>query len=97
MSGRDHATRSLRAASAIVLLCFACGTVRLNARTLTVAADGSGDYRSVQMAIDQLPETGGTIRIRRGIYREVVQISKSHVRLEGDAANPSRVEIVFNQ
>ena len=36
------------------------------------------------------------IRIRPGVYREVVTIAKAHVRLVG-AADPSRVVIVFNK
>ncbi len=61
-----------------------------------VSADGSGDYRSLQRAIDALPPSGGTIRLRPGLYREVVTVNKPHVRLEG-AADPSKVVIVFNK
>jgi polygalacturonase len=49
---------------------------------LVVAADGSGDYRSVQEAIDELPQDGGVIGIRPGVYREVVTVDKAHVRLD---------------
>lgn len=61
---------------------------------LVVAADGSGDFRSPQAAVDALPASGGTIRIKPGVYREVVTIRKPHVRLIG-ARDPRAVEIVF--
>ena len=61
-----------------------------------VSTDGSGDYRSVQQAIDALPLDGGTVRIRPGVYREVVTVNKPHVRLDG-AADSSKVVIVFNK
>lgn len=64
--------------------------------TLTVAPDGSGDFRSVHEAVDALPAGGGTVRIKPGVYRERVSITTAHVRLEGDSADPSRVVIVFS-
>jgi pectin methylesterase-like acyl-CoA thioesterase len=63
---------------------------------LLVAADGSEQYRSVQQAIDALPPEGGTVHILPGTYREVVTISKAHVRLLG-SSDPSRVTVVFNK
>ena len=53
---------------------------------ITVAKDGSGDFGSVQAAVDALPETGGTILVRAGEYREKVVIHRSHVRLMGEDA-----------
>jgi pectin methylesterase-like acyl-CoA thioesterase len=66
-------------------------------KALVVAADGSGDFRSVQQAVNALPETGGVIHLRPGTYREVVTINQSHVRLEGDVKDPSKTVIVFNK
>jgi pectinesterase len=58
-----------------------------------VAADGSGDYTTVQAAINAAPqltspERPWTILIRRGTYPEVVyaQREKRHVRLVGEEA-----------
>ena len=70
---------------------------KVGARALVVAADASGDYRSVQQAVDALPDQGGTIAIRPGTYREVVKISKPFVRLEGDSSDPSKVVIIFDK
>lgn len=59
----------------------------------TVAADGSGDYRTVQAALNAVPEGNSkpvTIRVKKGEYKEVIIVdaTKNFVRLVGeDAAN----------
>ncbi len=65
-------------------------------RSLVVAQDGTGNFRSIQQAIDALPDSGGSIAIRPGIYREVVTIRKPHVFLHGDPTDPDAITIVFN-
>ena len=62
----------------------------------TVAADGSGDYKTVQEGIDSLSENGGTVLIKPGTYREVVHVAKPHVRLQGLADSPEKVVIVYS-
>jgi pectin methylesterase-like acyl-CoA thioesterase len=64
---------------------------------ITVSPDGSADVTSVQQAIDELPGSGGTIHIKPGIYREVVEISKPHVRLIGVPEDPAAVAIVYDK
>lgn len=59
-----------------------------NAAAWVVAADGSGDFRSVQAAIDAVPAHGSgpqVIRVRAGLYREVVRVpvGKNGIRLVG--------------
>jgi pectin methylesterase-like acyl-CoA thioesterase len=69
--------------------------------TPTVAADGSGTYRTVQAAIDAVP-TGNTSRvtitIKPGTYREVVTVpsNKPMITLQGLGSAPSQVVIVYN-
>jgi polygalacturonase len=63
--------------------------------SVTVAADGSGDVRSVQQAINALSPAGGTVRIKPGTYREVVRVDRPHVRLEGASDDPDKVVIVY--
>ncbi|MGY3089606.1 pectinesterase [Hymenobacter sp. UYAg731] len=58
---------------------------------ITVAQDGSGTYRTVQAAVDAVPnqsQTTVTIRIKPGTYREklVVGTLKTHLRLVGENA-----------
>jgi polygalacturonase len=64
---------------------------------VTVASDGSADFTSVQQAVEELPQDGGMIHINPGIYREVVEISKPHVRMIGAPDNPSSVVIVYDK
>nr|WP_208329494.1 pectinesterase family protein [Streptomyces sp. 846.5] len=69
--------------------------------TITVAADGSGDVRTVQAAIDRVPVNNTkpvTIAIRKGTYRGVVSIpsSKPYVTLKGLGATSADVVIVDN-
>ena len=63
---------------------------------LTVAPDGSGDFKSVQAAIDAAPETGALIRIQPGTYREVLTIRKPHVQLRGAGKSPQDVVLTFD-
>lgn len=54
---------------------------------LTVAADGSGDYKTIQGAINSLPDSGKATRIifiRKGTYREKIYLEKSNIQLEGE-------------
>ena len=55
---------------------------------IVVAKDGSGDYTSLQEAVDAIPETPGAekaeILIRKGEYREKVVVHRDHVRLTGE-------------
>ncbi|GIW47413.1 MAG: hypothetical protein KatS3mg078_1290 [Deltaproteobacteria bacterium] len=41
-----------------------------------VSLDGSGDYSSIQSAVD-VAEPGDTIQVRTGVYKESVWITKS--------------------
>jgi parallel beta-helix repeat protein len=52
-------------------------------RTLVVAQDGSGQYRSIQSAIDEARK-GDTIVVKAGAYREDVRIhNKERIKLVG--------------
>ena len=69
------------------------------AASITVAADGSGDYVSVQAAIDSVAADNGvpvTITIRPGTYRGVVTIpaNKPHLTLAGGGGSAGQVVIV---
>ncbi len=47
----------------------------------TVAADGSGDFCTVQGAIDRIPANNSTkryINVRNGTYQEIVRVSSKH-------------------
>jgi len=54
---------------------------------LIVATDGSGDYSSIQQAIDALPAQGGEIQAKDGTYHEAISIQKSNVALRAIGTN----------
>ncbi|HEY9331517.1 MAG TPA: pectinesterase family protein [Streptomyces sp.] len=71
------------------------------ATTLTVAKDGSGQYNSVQAAVDAVP-AGNTARtviaIAPGTYRELVKIpsTKQNVTLQGTGPSRRSTVIVYD-
>ncbi|WP_239135559.1 pectinesterase family protein, partial [Actinoplanes derwentensis] len=67
----------------------------------TVASDGTGQYTTVQAAIDAVPAnntTRRTITIKAGTYREIVTIpsNKPYVTLQGLGSSASQTVIVNN-
>jgi len=67
-------------------------------KTLCVAADGTGDFYSIQRAIDVAPDSGGAlILVAPGIYREVLTIDKPKVQLRSANSDASKTVIVYNK
>ena len=63
-----------------------------------VAQDGSGQFKTIQEAIDALPESAisyRTIHIKKGIYKEKIFITKNFIRLSGE--DKSTVQIISSQ
>lgn len=72
------------------------------ATVLTVAADGTGQYRTVQAAVDAVPANNTsrvTINIKQGTYREIVTVpaNKPLITLRGLGSSASSVLIVNNR
>ncbi len=65
--------------------------------TLYVAASGTGDYYSIQRAIDVAPETGAVISIAPGTYRETLKIDKPNIRLRSPYTDARKTVIVFDK
>ena len=63
--------------------------------TLYVAASGTGDYYSIQHAIDVAPATGAVISIAPGTYRERLKITKPNIHLRSAYGDPKKTLIVF--
>lgn len=66
-------------------------TALASAADITVAADGSGDVKTVQAAVDRVPENNArrfVIAIKRGRYTEQVRIpaNKPYISFVGEAA-----------
>ncbi|WP_119581678.1 pectinesterase family protein [Streptomyces europaeiscabiei] len=76
------------------------GTKAAAATTLTVAKDGSGQYTSVQKAVDAVPANNASrvvISVRPGVYREVVKVpaNKPHVTIQGAGGSRKDTTIVY--
>jgi polygalacturonase len=70
------------------------GKVPPEDKTYYVAADGTGDYYSVQRALDMVPKTGGAVlSVSPGVYREVITIDKPNVTIR--SANPDASKTVI--
>ncbi|GHH38987.1 pectinesterase family protein [Streptomyces candidus] len=70
-------------------------------RTLTVAKDGSGQFSTVQKAVDAVPVNNTSrveIAVKPGTYRELVKIpaNKPHVTLRGTGSSRKDTVIVYN-
>jgi polygalacturonase len=62
-------------------------------KTFYVAADGTGDYYSIQRALDMAPKTGGAVlSVSPGVYREVLTIDKPNITIH--SANPDASKTV---
>jgi pectinesterase len=71
------------------------------ASSVTVAQDGSGNYRTVQAAINATPSNSSstfTITVKPGDYREIVTIpsTKPHITLVGSTGRAADVVIEYN-
>lgn len=60
--------------------------------TLYVAADGTGDYYSIQRALDVAPATGAVVSVSPGVYREVLTVDKPNITIR--SANPDASKTV---
>ncbi len=64
--------------------------LKLRQIRIIVAQDGSGDFKTIQGAINSLPDSSATTRtifIRQGTYSEKIYIEKANVILEGESRN----------
>jgi pectinesterase len=78
----------------LIFICLACLlSVTVNGKpgkvTIVVAQDGTGDYKTVQAALDRVPPNSlltYIIRIKKGTYKEVVTVdaTKSFISFIGD-------------
>lgn len=71
------------------------------ATTLTVAKDGSGQYSTVQAAVNAVPANNASrvvIAVKPGTYRETVKVpaDKPHVTIQGTGGSRKDTVIVFN-
>ena len=53
---------------------------------ITVAKDSTGDFTSIQAAVDSIKSTPEIIYIKNGIYNERVEIRLDNITLKGESA-----------
>jgi pectin methylesterase-like acyl-CoA thioesterase len=74
--------------------------VPLPAHDILVAADGTGQYTTVQAALAAAP--AGTaakptvVAVKPGTYKEMITVSKSYVRIIGTTGNPKDVVLTYD-
>jgi polygalacturonase len=66
-------------------------------KTLYVAADGTGDYYSIQRAIDVAPASGAVISVAPGTYHEVLTVNKPNIVLRGPYEDASKTVVVADK
>jgi len=66
-------------------------------KTLYVASDGTGDYYSIQRALDVAPASGAVISVAPGTYHEVLTVRKPHIVLRSPYEDASRTVVVADK
>ncbi|MFH8901983.1 pectinesterase family protein [Streptomyces coeruleorubidus] len=79
----------------------AASTKAAQATTLTVAKDGSGQFTTVQAAVNAVPANNPSrvvIAVKPGTYRELVKVpsNKPHVTIQGTGGSRKDTTIVYN-
>lgn len=65
-------------------------------KTIVVAADGSGQFKTVQEAVDSAPDGNVRINIKPGEYRNLISISANGIELRGLGKTPEDVVLVYD-
>jgi polygalacturonase len=66
-------------------------------KTLYVAADGTGDFYSIQRALDAAPANGALVLVAPGTYREVLTIDKPNITLRSANPDASKTVVVMDK
>ena len=87
----------MRRMSVVMAMVLTCGAAWAQKTvTLHVATDGSAQFKTLQAAVDALPDAGGSIVMTPGVYREKVNIAKANVHIQGAGKTPGDVLLVFD-
>src|SRR6476620_9052464 len=84
----------------ILSFVFALFLLNVNAqKQIIVAQDGSGNYKTIQEALNAVPEGNSkrvTIKVKNGIYKEVIIVdaTKNFISLVGE--DKSKTILTFN-
>src|SRR3954471_17890151 len=81
---------------------FACGGAAFaNGKTIRVSADGTGDHRTVQAAVDSIPAGSHdcvVISIKPGVYKERIRVArdKAPVTFGDEGKGTADTVLTFN-
>lgn len=87
-----------RVSLSLLFLCFLCLSASAQAKTIVVAADGSGDFKTVQQAVGSVPDNNTqriVILIKPGVYREQVRVTAGKRYLTFRGEDPARTILTF--
>ncbi|HZL26470.1 MAG TPA: pectinesterase family protein [Acidobacteriaceae bacterium] len=70
-------------------------TAALGASQFVVAADGTGNFSSVQAAVNSLP-SGGSIYIKPGVYSGNIAVVQPNIALRGLGGDPTQVVLTHS-
>ncbi|OPZ03266.1 MAG: Pectinesterase [Bacteroidetes bacterium ADurb.BinA395] len=79
----------------MILLFFAFSLNLYSVNEIVVAKDGSGDFTTIQDAINSIPTSNNdwkTIVVKNGIYNEHVMIKSNYIALVGESRSGTRIE-----
>lgn len=81
----------------LLTLFLACGVARAESipPDITVAADGSGSFTSIQKAIESIPRENHErmiVLVKDGVYHEKIRIDASCITLRGESRAGTRIE-----
>ena len=65
--------------------------------TLYVAADGTGDFSSIQTAVNAAPSTGALVLVAPGTYREVLTVDKPNIQLRSADPDAAKTVVVMDK
>ncbi len=71
-------------------------TASFKEKEIVVAKDGSGDFKTIQEAINSLPAAASTQRIiciKKGVYNEKIFIEKNFITLKGEDKDVTKIII----
>lgn len=93
MPPRLHPRALLPLLAAIALSAHAAPPAK---NTVTVALDGSGQFRTVQDAIDSAPNGSLRINIKPGTYRALIHVTANGIELHGLGHQPQDTVLVYD-
>ncbi len=86
----------MRLVCSAILLCLLCFFVAKG--EIVVAADGSGDFKTVQQAVDHVPDNNNqpvVIYIKRGVYQEQVRVTAGKRYLTFHGEDPTNTVLTY--